>query len=154
MNLTDRGQDFIANSQGDAVTLIDEGEGLLKLLTIAAEKGTGRKGDFVPEWGAYLKRYSRFGTDSTIKDTLGRRLINLLERELLSKTGAIYSITDTGLAYLNQTGGGEDTDSSDELQQILILVKKQKANVRDSRPLAKVGSRIREKGLSKSKSDL
>jgi restriction system protein len=108
----------------------------------------------VPEWGAYLKRYSRFGTDSTIKDTLGRRLINLLERELLSKTGAIYSITDTGLAYLNQTGGGEDTDSSDELQQILILVKKQKANVRDSRPLAKVGSRIREKGLSKSKSDL
>jgi restriction system protein len=132
MNLTDRGRDFIANPQGDATALVDEGEGLLKLLTIAAEKGTGRRGDFVPEWADYLKRYSRFGTDSTIKDTLGRRLTNLLERGYLTKTGTTYSITDTGLVYLNQTGGAEDTDSSDEQQQILMLVKNQKANVRAS----------------------
>ncbi len=132
MNLTDRGRDFIANPQGDAIALVDEGEGLLKLLTIVAEKGTGSRGDFVLEWADYLKRYSRFGTDSTIKDTLGRRLINLLEREYLTKTGTTYSITDTGLAYLNQTGGAEDTDSSDEQQQILMLVKNQKANVRAS----------------------
>jgi restriction system protein len=130
MLLTERG--FVTHEQEDAVALIDEGEGLLKILTIVAEKGTGRRGDFVPEWTDYLQRYSRFGTDSTIKDTLGRRLQNLLERELLSKTGTTYSITDAGLSYLNLTGGSEDADSTNELQQILSLVKKQSVSIRAS----------------------
>jgi restriction system protein len=132
MLLTERGKDFIAHPQGDTVALVDEGEGLLKILTIVAEKGTGRKGDFVTEWAEYLKRYSRFGTDITIKDALGRRLSNLLERRLLAKTGTTYSITDEGLNYLNQTGGTEDLDSFDELQQILQLQKQQQASVRAS----------------------
>jgi restriction system protein len=132
MLLTERGKDFIAHPQGDTVALVDEGEGLLKILTIVAEKGTGRKGDFVAEWAEYLKRYSRIGTDITIKDTLGRRLSNLLERRLLAKTGTTYSITDEGLNYLNQTGGTEDLDSFDELQQILQLQKQQQASVRAS----------------------
>jgi len=55
-----------------------------------------------------------------------------LERGLLSKTGTTYSITDAGLAYLNQTGGSEDADSTDELQQILTLVKKQSVSIRAS----------------------
>jgi restriction system protein len=132
MILTKQGQDFIDHPQGETVTIVDEGEGLLKILTIVAEKGTGRKGDFVAEWAEYLKRYSRFGTDITIKDTLGRRLANLLERRLLAKTGTTYSITDEGLNYLNQTGGTEDLDSFDELQQILQLQKQQQASVRAS----------------------
>jgi restriction system protein len=132
MCLTERGQDFVTHEQGDAVTLIDEGEGLLKILLIAAEKGTGRRGDFVSEWADYLQRYSRFGTDTTIKDTLRRRLQNLLDRGLLSRTGTTYSITDAGLAYLKQTGGSEDTDSTNELQQILTLVKNQSVSIRAS----------------------
>lgn len=132
MCLTERGQDFVTHEQGDAVTLIDEGEGLLKILLIAAEKGTGRRGDFVSEWADYLQRYSRFGTDTTIKDTLRRRLQNLLDRRLLSRTGTTYSITDAGLAYLKQTGGSEDTDSTNELQQILTLVKNQSVSIRAS----------------------
>lgn len=75
MMLSELGRDFIACEQGDAALLIDEGEGLLQLLTIVAEKGTGRRGDFIAEWSEYLQRYSKFGTDSTIKDTLWRRLI-------------------------------------------------------------------------------
>jgi restriction system protein len=132
MTLTERGQDFIDHPLGDAVTLVDEQEGVLKILTIAAEKGTGRRADFIPEWSDYLQRYSRFGSEATIKDTLSRRLQSILERGLLTKTGTTYSITDEGLAYLRQTGGAEDSDSIDELQEILQLVKQQKASVRAS----------------------
>ena len=132
MKLTDRGQDFIDRPLGDTVALVDEQEGVLKILTIAAEKGTGRRSDFIPEWTDYLARYSRYGTDSTIKDTLSRRLQSILERGLLTKAGAIYGITDEGLAYLRQTGGDEPADSSIELQEILQLVNQQKASVRVS----------------------
>ena len=132
MLLTEAGQDFIDHPAGDTVTSIDEQEGILKILTIAAEKGTGRRGDFVPEWADYLKRYSRFGTDSTIKDTLTRRLQNILDRGLLDKAGTTYSITDEGLAYLGHTGGAEDTGTVGEVQEILELVKQQKATVRAS----------------------
>jgi restriction system protein len=132
MRLTDRGRDFIDRPLGDTVALVDEQEGVLKILTIAAEKGMGRRSDFIPEWTDYLTRYSRYGTDSTIKDTLSRRLHSILERGLLTKAGAIYSITDEGLAYLRQTGGDEPADSLIELQEILQLVNQQKASVRVS----------------------
>ena len=132
MLLTEAGQDFIDHPLGDTVSSIDEKEGVLKIFTIAAEKGTGRRGDFVTEWSDYLKRYSRFGTDSTIKDTLTRRLQNLLARKLLDKAGTTYSITDDGLTYLGLTGGAEDTGTSSEVQEILALVKRQKTTVRAS----------------------
>jgi restriction system protein len=132
MNLTDRGRDFVDRPLGDTVALVDEQEGILKILTIAAEKGTGRRADFIPDWTDYLSRYSRYGTDSTIKDTLRRRLQSILERGLLTRTGTIYSITDEGLAYLRQTGGSEAVDSSSELQEILQLVNQQKSSIRVS----------------------
>jgi restriction system protein len=132
MLLTERGQDFIAAPLGDATSLIDEQEGILKIMTIVAEKGTGRRSDFIPEWADYLQRYSRFGTDATIKDTLTRRLQSILERGLLSKTGTTYSITDAGLAYLRQTNGTEDPNMVSELQEILQLVNQQKTSVRSS----------------------
>ncbi|MEL6670483.1 MAG: winged helix-turn-helix domain-containing protein, partial [Bacteroidota bacterium] len=122
MLLSKRGQDFVDRLNGEAVALVDEQEGVLKILTIVAEKGTGRRADFIDDWSDYLARYSRYGTDSTIKDTLSRRLHSILERGLLAKTGATYSITDAGLSYLRQTGGSEDTDTSGELQEIFQLV--------------------------------
>jgi len=132
MLLSKRGQDFVDRLNGEAVALVDEQEGVLKILTIVAEKGTGRRADFIDDWSDYLARYSRYGTDSTIKDTLSRRLHSILERGLLAKTGATYSITDAGLSYLRQTGGSEDTDTSGELQEIFQLVNRQKLSVRAS----------------------
>lgn len=61
-----------------------------------------------------------------------RRLQNALERGLLLKTGAAYSITQEGLNYLRQTDGAEGTHSSSELQEILQLVNQQKLSVRSS----------------------
>lgn len=104
MRLTERGTDFIGHPLGESENFIDEQEGLLKLLSIVGEKGTGRRGDFIPEWNDYLKRYSRFRSDSTIKDTLWRRLYNLTDRGLLSKTGTTYNITELAWPILARQG--------------------------------------------------
>lgn len=47
IKLTDRGRDFIDHPLGNTVALVDEQEEVLKILTIAAEKGTGRRSDFL-----------------------------------------------------------------------------------------------------------
>lgn len=131
MRLSKRGSDFVAHPRGTIETELDEGEGLIKLLAIVAEKGPARLGHLVEPWSDYLKRRSRFGTDSTFRDTLRRRLQNLLERSLVSRSGTLYSITDKGLAYLNQAGDDDVTDT-DEEQRIRTLVKEHETAVRDS----------------------
>jgi restriction system protein len=130
MALTDLGEDFVRHENGKAVALIDEGEGILKLLTIVAERGPGRRSDFIPEWGEYLKRRSNFGRDSTVKDTFSRRVLNLVERHFLARNGTTYSITDTGIAYLKRLGGDEEAEASEEQQEIWNLVKRHQLSIR------------------------
>lgn len=131
MSLTDAGRDFVSNPSGDTVAVMDEGEGLIKLLALVAEKGPARFGDLVGDWAEYLKRRSAFGKESTIKDTLRRRLKNLLYRDLLSRSTTLYKVTDAGLEYLNRTGD-EDAPTSTEHQQLWSLVRQQETSVRDS----------------------
>lgn len=126
--LTNAGRNFVDSPLGDTEVLIDEGEGLLKLLGIVAEQGPVRFGELVEDWGGYLSRRSGFGTESTIKDTLRRRLRNLLDRELVSRSTSRYSITDLGLQYFDRASGG----GTSELLQILALSKQQGATVRDA----------------------
>ena len=131
LRLTDHGDDFVKSPQGKTVSAIDEAEGLLKVLAIVGDHGSARFGELVEDWGEYLKRRSRFGTESTIKDTLQRRLKNLLRRELLTRVGAQYTLTEAGLSYLGHTGD-EDSPSHDVHQQIRSLVHQQDISVRES----------------------
>jgi len=130
MRLTVLGSEFVGAPGGEAETLLDEREGMLKLLSIVSDKGPGRLGAFVEPWGEYLKRWSKFGTDSTIRDTLRRRLGNLVDRGLVARSGTLYSLTDGGLAYLNRVGEGEGADTTQE-QEIRTLAKQQQESVRD-----------------------
>ncbi|MBN1135423.1 MAG: restriction endonuclease [Anaerolineae bacterium] len=133
LRLTDRGQDFLTYPEGATVALLDREEGLVKLLAIAAAKGAGKRSDFLPDWSAYLQAYSNFGTDSTFKDTLRRRLLNLVERELLARRGNIYEITPRGLAYLEKTGGEEAAaiPTPSELHALYQLAEQQRQAVRE-----------------------
>lgn len=96
--LLDRGKAFIEDNE-TIVREIDEAEGLPQLLGMLATKTRARRGDLVPEWGEFLREHSNYGTDSTIKDTLRRRLLNLIERGYVSREGNAYSITQKGLDY-------------------------------------------------------
>ncbi len=46
-----------------------------------------------------MREYSNFGTASTIKDTLRRRLVNLMERGMVLREGNVYIIEPKGMDY-------------------------------------------------------
>jgi restriction system protein len=85
------------------VRKLDEAEGLPKLLTILAAHSPAKRGDLLDEWGEFLLANSKFGTPSTIKDTLRRRIQNLVKRGYISREGNTYTITDKGIAYATDT---------------------------------------------------
>ncbi len=130
LQLTKTGRDFLEQPGSEAETAVDEAEGVVKLLSIVADNGPARAGGLVEDWGDYLSRRSSFGTESTIKDTMRRRLRNLLERDLVERKGNLYSATPAGLAYLRTTGD-EDSAGSD-YNQIRTLVRQHENAVRES----------------------
>jgi restriction system protein len=100
--LTDEGQKFLRNDPG-TIRELDDAEGLLQLLSILATKTKAMRGDLLGEWGEFLHQYSKFGTPTTIKDTLRRRLGNLVERGLILREGNSYTISPKGLDYISAT---------------------------------------------------
>ncbi len=98
---TPRGQAFLANDP-KILAEIDDQEGIPHLLRILAGKPTARRRDLLPEWSDFLREHSHFGTQATIRDTLRRRLNNLVERDYVSREGVTYLITKKGLDYAEQ----------------------------------------------------
>jgi restriction system protein len=131
LRLTERGRDFIDHEGGETEVFLDEQEGLAKLLALVADDGPTRLGGVLEEWTEYLNRYSSFGSPSTYRDTLRRRLSNLLDRGLVNRQSTMYSVTDAGLAYLQRVGT-EEALGGDEQQELWALAKKQEASVRES----------------------
>ena len=129
--LTDRGREFLHDEGGATEAFLDTREGVAKLLAMVAELGPTRAGGLLTEWSEYLTRYSRFGTRSTFRDTMRRRLNNLLDRCLITREGAMYSVTDSGIEHLKRLRFKEVPDG-DEDTQLWALVKRQASSVRDN----------------------
>ena len=102
LELTERGSDFIDHEFGAAVAFLDEQEGLIELLTFVAEAGPARRPALREPWADYLGRHSGFRARTTIGNTLSSRLRHLLDRDLVSREGSEYSITEAGLDYLRR----------------------------------------------------
>ncbi|MCP4542316.1 MAG: restriction endonuclease [Chloroflexi bacterium] len=96
--LTQRGQGFL-NKDLDLVSEIDDTEGLLQLLTILSVKIRAKRADLLPEWTDFLHEYSKFGSSTTIRETMRRRLLNLIERDLIRRESNTYIITNKGINY-------------------------------------------------------
>lgn len=103
--ITDRGNAFLDNDQ-KIVRELDDAEGLPELLSILAVKTRAMRGQLLPEWGDFLREHSRFGKPSTIKDTLRRRLVNLVERGFVERDGNAYVITAQGAEYAGGVATG------------------------------------------------
>jgi restriction system protein len=99
--ITPRGQAFLENDP-KILAEIDDHEGIPKLLHILAGKTSAKRRDLLPEWYDFLREHSHFGTQATIRDTLRRRLNNLVERGYVSREGMTYLITKKGLEYAEQ----------------------------------------------------
>lgn len=116
---TERGKLFAANNPV-TVRELDEAEGFPKLLAILAAHSPAKRGDLLEEWGEFLLTHSKYGTPSTIKDTLSRRILNLVERGYINREGSTYTITDKGLAYAADTAGTVVTNPH---QHVLSAIK-------------------------------
>ena len=125
--LTDRGRDFIKHRLGEAESFLDMQEGLVELLNIVADSGPAQVRGFEEAWTEFLERHSRFRAPSSVRDTLRRRLNNLLDRGLIERERAKYTVTDDGLSYLESAA-----PEPGPRQKIQKLAKEQKAAVRES----------------------
>ncbi|MBV8687063.1 MAG: restriction endonuclease [Alphaproteobacteria bacterium] len=83
---------------------LDRSEGLPRILALLAEKASARRGDLLDDWGNYLAQVSKISSPSMIKDTLRRRLLNMVERGLVTRDGNRYAISEAGRAYLKSLG--------------------------------------------------
>lgn len=83
---------------------LDEEEGLPQLLSILAAHSPAKRGDLLDEWSEFLLQNSNYRTVSTFKDTLRRRLLNLVERGFVAREGNTYTITDKGINYAATRG--------------------------------------------------
>ncbi|GGA48473.1 hypothetical protein GCM10007416_22040 [Kroppenstedtia guangzhouensis] len=123
--VTPRGEAFL-RGEPEAVYALDEAEGLVELLSIIATKEKAQRKDLLPEWGAFLRRSSKFGTESTIKDTLRRRLANLVDRGLVQRSGFSYAITREGLRYAAVEQRAVEDPKKSVLDQVARFNRKQK----------------------------
>lgn len=96
--VTETGEKFLSDDPA-IVRAIDQAEGLPQLLSILATYSPAKRGDLLDDWRAFLLEHSKYGTPSTIKDTLRRRILNLVQRGYIDREGNTYTITDTGVRY-------------------------------------------------------
>jgi restriction system protein len=96
--LTEKGTKFLADDPS-VVRQIDEAEGLPQLLTILAAHSPAKREDLIGDWGNFLLAHSKWGSKSTIPDTLRRRILNLIDRGFIHRDGNVYTITPNGIAY-------------------------------------------------------
>lgn len=117
--LSDLGKKFMAQDV-ETLRMLDEAEGLRKLLSIVAAHSPAKRGDLLDEWGEFLLAHSKFKTESTFKDTLRRRILNLVERGYIDRDGNTYTITSKGVAY---SSAGPAKTAERPQQQVLTAIK-------------------------------
>lgn len=100
--ITERGEIFISGLDNEIINEIDMEEGCVFILYLCSINREATRKAFLKEWGDYLKANSNYRKDSVIKDTLRRRLTNLLERKLISRDGNTYDISPAGEKYLSK----------------------------------------------------
>lgn len=102
LSLTDAGRRFLCNDDA-TLAKIDAREGILQILSSVSELGPGQRRDFLANHRQFCLANTTWRAENLVYETLGLRLKNLVQRELISKTGGLYQITEAGIAYL---GGG------------------------------------------------
>lgn len=105
LSVTDKGRRFIEEEAGVVTSEVDDYEGVLMILRLVAERGPGKRSDFLPDFTSFCQATTNYRSDSPIKGALYDRLRNLLSRDYIQRSGQIYAVTDRGLKYLERYPG-------------------------------------------------
>lgn len=111
---SEQGRLFLAHDEA-TLRKLDDIEGMLQLLELLAGREQARRADLLPEWQAFLHQHSKFASPSSVKTTLYARLYNLVERELITREGMSYKITEAGRKWLGKALPERQTDPRKEL---------------------------------------
>lgn len=106
---SEQGRLFLAHDEA-TLRKLDDIEGMLQLLELLAGREQARRADLLPEWQAFLHQHSKFASPSSVKTTLYARLYNLVERELITREGMSYKITEAGRKWLGKALPERQTD--------------------------------------------
>lgn len=132
LQITEKGQEFLSQPQGNIEQNLDANEGLLELLTIVAQYGPGKRGDLLPHFEKYLLENSRVQSPHAMGGRWHARVMNLVNRQLVSKKGNTYQITDAGIAYLDRASSllsKSDKASSQTLVELARLKDRNQAEI-------------------------
>lgn len=110
---------------------IDDAEGVLAVLQLVAERGPAGAGELLGPWGEHLQKYGRVKSDSATRSYLYQRLRNLLDRELVARSGARYAVTNAGLAWLGEADAADDTEV-DPNAELLALAQRKQEQVKEA----------------------
>lgn len=100
--VTERGRLFLEQTAGSVTAEIDSYEGVLTILRLVAERGPGKRSEFLPEFTSFCLSSTSYKSENPIKGALYDRLRNLIDRGYVSRSGQIYAVTAEGLAYLEK----------------------------------------------------
>jgi restriction system protein len=128
LSVTSRGRAFVEAPGGAIERELDDAEGLLAALRLVAEGGPASSGELLEPWGEYLHPNSRIRSDSATRSFLYYRLTNLMDRELVSRSGQQYAVTPAGLDWLGAVEDGEPDPSA----EILSLVQRTQEQVKEA----------------------
>ena len=102
--LTDAGKNFLENEE-QQLARMDAYDGIMVVLSEVAAKSPAKSKDIFGAFSHFCRTYTTWQADGSAKSALGHRLNNLLDRDLIEKSGHSYRITIFGLDYLERVGG-------------------------------------------------
>jgi restriction system protein len=121
LEITAAGQEFLDQPEGEVTAQIDQAEGLLTILQIVSEHSPGRRSEILPAYIYFCSTYTTFRSLAVHKGSLYDRLVNLVERGFIRRSGQFYEITDAGLKrlqkYSDRIQGRAITTKQTQLQE-------------------------------------
>ena len=103
MTLTDAGKLFL-NEDLEQLARMDDYDGILVILSEIAARGPAQRKHILAAFRHFCNTYTTWRTDGSVKSALSYRLENLLQRDLIEKSGQSYRITIFGFDYLERYG--------------------------------------------------
>jgi len=100
LKITDRGQRFLDDPEGQTVAEIDAYEGVLTILRLVAERGPAKRSEFLPQYADFCRQFTNYRSESVFRSSQYDRLVNLIDRGFVSRSAQTYEITDSGLGHL------------------------------------------------------
>ena len=70
LRITERGEGFLAEPEGTVVAEIDGYEGMLNLLKLVADRGPGKRSDFLPGYAEFCHAFTTHRSQNVIKGSL------------------------------------------------------------------------------------